>query len=73
MVEETDRLAALPTLLAVVSLIYVSANGYFQAVAIKVENQKHDLEAEVREVSRRKQELEAETKEIAQRKKELEE
>ena len=40
----TYILAALPTFLAVVSLIYGFANGYFQAAAIKLENQKRDVE-----------------------------
>ena len=51
-------LAALPTMLAVLSLIYGFANGYFQATATKLENQKHDLQLE-------KDKLEADLKTIA--------
>ncbi len=57
-------LAALPTLLAVLSLIYGFANGYFQATATKLENQKHDLQIE-------RDRLEAEIKEFAKEKEEL--
>jgi peptidoglycan hydrolase CwlO-like protein len=39
-------LAALPTMLAVLTLIYGFTNGYFQAMAVKLENQKHDLQVE---------------------------
>jgi hypothetical protein len=64
-------LAALPTLLAVLSLIYGFANGYFQATATKLENQKHDLqvqkdklEADIKEFSTRRDELEQTNKEL---------
>ena len=54
----TYILAGLPTLLALVTLIYGFANGYFQAAAIKLENQRHDLEGEIKEFTQRKEELE---------------
>lgn len=59
-------LAALPTLLAVLSLIYGFANGYFQATAVKLENQKHELAVQ-------KGELEARVKELTKMRAELEE
>jgi hypothetical protein len=38
--------ALFPTLLALITLTYGFANGYFQASFVKLENQKHDLQAE---------------------------
>ncbi len=43
----TNWFAALPTLLAILSLAYVYFSGYFQATSIKMENQKHDLEVDI--------------------------
>jgi hypothetical protein len=57
-------LAALPTLLAALSLIYGFANGYFQATATKLENQRHDLQVQ-------KDKLEADVKEVAATKEKL--
>ena len=54
----TYILAALPTLLAVVSVIYGFANGYFQAAAIKLENQKRDVEVQIRVLQEERQSLE---------------
>jgi chromosome segregation ATPase len=51
--------------LAVLTVIYGFANGYFQATATKLENQRHDLQVE-------KNKLEAEVKEFTARKEELE-
>jgi hypothetical protein len=53
-------LAALPTLLAVLTVAYGFANGYFQATATKLENQKHDLQIE-------KDKLEADIKEFTEK------
>jgi len=57
-------LAALPTLLAVLSVVYGFANGYFQAAAVKLENQKHDLQVEIREFSKEREELVRQNKEL---------
>jgi hypothetical protein len=64
-------LAALPTLLAALSLIYGFANGYFQATAVKLENQKHDLQiekdrlqTEVKEFTAKRDELNRQNKEL---------
>ena len=43
----TYLLAALPTLLAVVALSVGFLNGFFSAQLTKLDNQKHDLEAEI--------------------------
>jgi hypothetical protein len=71
----TYVLAGLPTLLALGSLVYGLANGYFQAVAVKLENQRHDLEIEVRQFNERKQDLERQIKalsdELQQKEKEV--
>lgn len=48
-------LAALPTVLASITVIYGLSNGYFQAMSVKLENQKSALESEIK---RREQELE---------------
>jgi hypothetical protein len=64
-------LAALPTLLAIVSLIYAFANGYFQEVAIKLENQRHDLEREIKVFTKEKEELMAQIKAFDQQKEDL--
>lgn len=45
----TYILAALPTLLAIVALVVGTLNGFFSAQLTKLENQKHDLEAQVKE------------------------
>jgi len=42
-------LAALPTLLAVVALSIGFLNGFFSAQLTKLENQRHDLQAEIRQ------------------------
>ena len=42
-------LAALPTLLAIAALSVGFLNGFFSAQLTKLDNQKHDLEAQVRE------------------------
>ncbi|SRR6266404_1390757 len=44
----TYILAALPTLLAVIALSVGFLNGFFNAQLTKLDNQKHDLEAQVK-------------------------
>lgn len=57
-------LAALPTLLAIISLIYGLSNGYFQALAMKLEidrgnlqSQKSNLEQDIKNFTSQKEEL----------------
>lgn len=45
----TYILAALPTLLAVVALTVGFLNGFFSAQLTKLENQRHDIESQIRE------------------------
>lgn len=45
----TYILAALPTLLAIIALSIGFLNGFFSAQLTKLDNQKHDLEAQIRE------------------------
>lgn len=47
-------LAALPTILAICSLLAAYSTGYFQAVATKLDNQRHDLEIEVQQFNGKK-------------------
>jgi len=47
-------LAALPTLLAIVALSVAFFNGFFSAQLTKLENQRHDLEAQVTEFEEKK-------------------
>ena len=58
-------LAALPTLLAVMALSVGFLNGFFSAQLTKLENQKHDLEAQVKLVGEERTALEAKTKKLA--------
>ena len=53
----TYILAALPTLLAVVTLSVGLFNGYFSASLTKLENQKHDLQVEVTNFEAKRDEL----------------
>lgn len=53
----TYILAALPTVLAIGTLLVGIFTGYFQATALKLENQKHDLEVEVKQFASQKHEL----------------
>src|SRR5882762_10361168 len=50
-------LAALPTLLAFATVLVAVFSGYFQAAYIKLENQKHDIEAQVKEFEAKREEL----------------
>ena len=50
-------LAALPTLLAIAALSVGFLNGFFSAQLTKLENQRHDLAAEVKEFEARRAEL----------------
>lgn len=58
-------LAGLPTMLAILTLIYGFTNGYFQATAIKLENQKHALQADINKFSELKGELERQNKDFS--------
>jgi cell division protein FtsB len=42
-------LGALPTLLAIITLAYGLTSGYFSASFTKLENQKHDLEKQIKD------------------------
>ncbi len=64
-------LAALPTLLAIASLIYVYNSGYFQASTIKLENEKQAIEAKIQSSQELKNQLDAEVKNIEQKKESL--
>lgn len=50
-------LAALPTLLAIVALSVGFLNGFFSAQLTKLENQRHDLEAQVKEFEAKRDDL----------------
>lgn len=60
-------LAALPTMLAFGTLLVGAFTGYFQAAYTKLENQRHDLEAQIKEFEAKRdglvKELEAKTME----------
>lgn len=53
-------LAALPTMLAFGTLLVGVLSGYFQAAYTKLENQKHDLEAQVKDFGTRRDTLQRE-------------
>ena len=65
-------LAALPTMLATLTLLYGVASGYFSASFIKLENQKRDLAEQVKEFDARKSVLENQNAALESQKKELE-
>ena len=65
-------LAALPTMLATLTLIYGIASGYFNASFIKLENQKHDLAEQIKEFDVRKSILENQIAVLESRNAELE-
>lgn len=50
-------LAALPTLLAIAALSVGFINGFFSAELTKLENQRHDLEAQVKEFEAKRDDL----------------
>ncbi len=50
----TYILAALPTLLAITALTVGFINGFFGAQLTKLDNQKHDLEAQIKEFEEKK-------------------
>src|SRR5262249_17469768 len=52
-------LSALPTLLAIFALSVGFLNGFFSAQLTKLDNQKHDLEGEIREFERTRDDLRA--------------
>jgi len=65
-------LAALPTILAVVTLSVGLFNGYFSASLTKLENQKHDLEAQVKDFEAKRDELHSENEQLKTEKESLE-
>jgi septal ring factor EnvC (AmiA/AmiB activator) len=50
-------LGALPTLLALGTVLVAVFSGYFQAAYIKLENQRHDIEAQVKEFEAKREDL----------------
>ena len=65
-------LAALPTLLAVATLLVGLFNGYFSAALIKLENQKHDVEAQIKDFEAKRDELHSENERLKTEKESLE-
>lgn len=65
----TYILAALPTMLAFGTLLVAVFSGYFQAAYTKLENQKHDLEAQVKTFEEKRDDL---SREYERTKRELE-
>lgn len=59
-------LAALPTLLAVVALTVGFLNGFFSAQLTKLENQKHDIEAQVKEFEAKRTQVQKDYEELKQ-------
>src|SRR6266571_7601144 len=59
-------LAALPTVLAVIALSVGFLNGFFSAQLTKLENQKHDVEAQIREFEGTRNALTAENEKLRQ-------
>src|SRR5438067_5414016 len=57
-------LAALPTLLATVALSVGVFNGFFSAQLTKLENQRHDLQAEVKEFETKRTSLSSQNQEL---------
>ena len=57
-------LAALPTMLATLTVAYGLANGYFQAAATKLENQRHNLEVEVKAFTEQKTKLQVDLEKL---------
>ena len=57
-------LAALPTLLAMIALSVGFINGYFSAQLTKLENQRHDIEAQVKEFESRRDVLNSELAQV---------
>lgn len=57
-------LAALPTLLAIVALAVGIFNGFFSAQLTKLENQRHDLQAEVKEFETKRNSLSSQNQEL---------
>lgn len=67
----TYILAALPTLLAVVALSVGFLNGFFSAQLTKLENQRHDLEAQIKEFETKRDALNVENKKLAEENKSI--
>jgi hypothetical protein len=57
-------LAALPTLLAAVTLTIGFINGYFSAQLTKLENQKHDIETQIKDFERTRSQLYSENERL---------
>jgi cytochrome oxidase Cu insertion factor (SCO1/SenC/PrrC family) len=60
-------------MLAIVTLGYGLASGYFSASFIKLENQKHDLEQEIKDFDVKKSELQIKNAELVAQNKTLDE
>ena len=58
--------AAFPTLLAIITLVYGFANGYFQASFVKLENQKYALQNEIRAFEGEKADLKRQVNELTE-------
>jgi len=65
-------LAALPTMLAVVTLSVGLFNGYFSASLTKLENQKHDVESQIKEFEAKRDKLNLENEQLKTEKRLLE-
>jgi septal ring factor EnvC (AmiA/AmiB activator) len=65
-------LAALPTMLAFGTLLVGAFSGYFQAAYTKLENQRRDLEAQVKEFETKRDELHQKLTALENEKNELE-
>lgn len=50
-------LAALPTALASITVVYGLSNGYFDAVSVKLENEKSALEAEIKKFNQERDKI----------------
>jgi hypothetical protein len=59
-------LAALPTLLALTALSVGFLNGYFSASLTKLDNQKHDLQAEIKQFEETRKTLVAQNEKLRQ-------
>jgi cell division protein FtsB len=62
----TYILAALPTLLAIFALTVGFINGYFSASLTKLDNQKHDLQAEIKQFEETRNTLVAQNEKLRQ-------
>jgi len=65
-------LSALPTLLAIATLVYGVTSGYFSASFTKLENQKYSLEQQIKEFDATRSTIEKQIAELQSQKQELE-